>query len=74
MAKVRIRKLEGRWTSTIPGIGFTGQDRTQHHPTHAAAIAAHTTTPVSSGSVCAMELAYQPVDQATIAHIRPVYW
>lgn len=75
MAKVKIRKLDGRWTSTVPGVGFAGRPHTQHHASHADAIRAHSHTGATSGgSVSLAELAYTPVDQAHHAQQRPVYW
>lgn len=75
MARIKIRKVDGRWTSTVPGIGFNGQPRTQLHASHAEALAAHARTGATSGgSVSLAELAYTPVDQAHHVHHRPVCW
>lgn len=75
MARIKIRKVDGHWTSTTPGIGFTGQDRVQHHATQQDAIRAHAYSGATSGgSTSLAELAYTPVDQAHAQHHRPVCW
>ncbi|MFI6302161.1 hypothetical protein ACIBCH_09840 [Amycolatopsis thailandensis] len=75
MARVKIRKVNGRWTSTTPGYGFNGQPKTQTHESYLDAI--NTTARrghVSSGSAGSTDLANQPVDQAAWVHQRPIHW
>ena len=75
MARVTIRKVNGRWTSTTPGYGFNGKPKVQTHESLADAIHVHTGRgSVASGSCGTTDLAHQPVDQAAYAHLRPIHW
>ncbi len=75
MARAKIRKVNGRWTSTTPGYGFNAKPKVQTHESHAAALDATTRRgAITSGSCGTTDLAHQPVDQAAWVHQRPIHW
>jgi hypothetical protein len=74
MARVKIRKIDGRWQSTVPGIGFLSTPRVQHHASHGDAIRAHVGRGAISSGMCTTDLGYQLVDRVAVTQQRPIYW
>lgn len=62
MARVTIRKVAGRWTSSTPGIGFGSTAKVHHHDSHRDAIRAHTGRGGLASTGCTTDLSYPPMD------------